>query len=97
MADKFSISIGPGNTIGAMAFGPGAKSEGSVSVGGAEKRCGARYRLNVEIRGATSRRNLATMLETIADRVRDGDSAAASGDVSSGEALGFAWNVEVES
>ncbi len=30
----FTTNIGPGNTIGAIAIGPGAKAEGEVRIGG---------------------------------------------------------------
>lgn len=91
---KFVINMGPGNTVGAMAIGPGAKAEGTVTIGGHRKHAGKRLRMSIDIRGAVSREQISEWLRQIRkDLLDDGDSGAI-GEVAGDNPSGCAWRIE---
>lgn len=91
---KYETNI-TGGTIGAMSIGPGATTQGSVTVG-AKTPTGARLRAKVDIRGARSRTDLAALLESAAKKVREGHDTGTIGSVSGNVPSGIAWVVEVD-
>jgi hypothetical protein len=96
MADsKYNVSIS-GGTIGAMAVGPGVKAEGSVTIGGKKEPTGTRLRATVDVRGALSRANMASMLEAAALSIREGEDTGAIGRITGDKPAGIAWKVEVD-
>lgn len=99
MASRFTTNIGPGNIIGAMAVGEGAKVTGHVTIGGesAPARTKKPLRMKLEIRGAANRGQLSVWLEEIAESILDGNMTGATGEVVSGERKsGCAWTVEAD-
>jgi hypothetical protein len=94
MGSNFSIKIDGNSTIGAVAFGPGAKAEGSVTIGGQPKPSHVRFKASIDVRGATSRGNLAAALEAAALSIRSGQDIGAIGNVTGATPSGVAWKVE---
>jgi proteasome assembly chaperone (PAC2) family protein len=97
MGDKFSINVGPGCVIGATAIGPGATAHGSVTVGGPPTDRGERLRATLDVRGATSHRDLADLLEQAAIAIRKagpGGKVGAIGSVTGDATHGIAWTID---
>jgi hypothetical protein len=92
----FVVNFGPGTVVGAAALGPGARAEGSVSVGAPAAPVATRFRATIDIRGATSRRNMASMLRDMAQRIGDGEDLGAVGSVTGDLPQGYAWNVTAD-
>ena len=87
------MNVGPGTTIGAMAFGSGAKAKGSLNVGG-EKPKESRHRLkaSIEIKGASPER-AAMWLRMMADAIDGGimPTFAKTSDSEPGASVTWSW------
>lgn len=94
---KYSVNIS-GSNVGAVAVGAGAEAKGKVEIGGPAKPAqNVRLSAIIEARGATSREELASMIEDAAAGIRKGAHNISIGDVSNAKAAGCAGKVTVES
>ncbi len=96
MTSKFTMNIGPGNTIGAMAFGNGAKAEGVLHVGGtASSGPPDKVKASIEIKGASPER-AAKWLRMMADAV-EGDycpTFAKTSEKEPGASVAWSWEAD---
>lgn len=89
-ASKFTLNIGPGNTIGAMAIGTGATAEGSLNVGAKGPTDHDRVKCSIEIKGASPAR-AAKWLRTMADAVESAHTQSFAKTTEHGASVAWSW------
>jgi hypothetical protein len=88
---KFTLNMGPGNTIGAMAIGPGATAAGTVSIGGAAPSPDPdRVNATIDIKGASPER-AAKWLRTMADAVEGTHTKTFAKTTGQGASVAWSW------
>lgn len=89
---KFTMNIGPGNTIGAMAIGSGAKAEGTVTIGGAQpKHDPDKVKATIEIKAARPE-HAAKWLRDMADAIENGHTRTFAASKLSGASVAWTWS-----
>ena len=85
------MNIGPGNVIGAMAMGDGAKVEGTVTIGGTQPKPDTeKVKAKVEIKAASPER-AAKWLRTMADSIEGGYCETFAKTTADGASIAWTW------